>query len=123
MIGPYHIPVGTPALISPWAINRDHSLWGPDADEYNPDRWLVGPDAANGGAKSPLHMMTFIHGPRSCIGRDFARTEMKCLLATLIMRFRLELADPNAKVEIGGSLSIKPHGGLRLKLHDLKAEG
>ncbi|KAI1622324.1 cytochrome P450 [Exophiala viscosa] len=122
MIGPYHIPAGTPALIAPWAINRDPALWGDDAHEYNPDRWLNGPNAANGGAQSPLHLMTFIHGPRSCIGREFARLEMKCLLATLIKRFRFEVADPDAKVEIGGSLTIKPHGGLRLRLHDLKAE-
>jgi len=121
-IGGQYIPKGTTALISLWAINRDPTLWGDDADKFNPDRWLDGPNAANGGAKSPYALLTFIHGPRSCIGQNFARTEMKCLLAALVMRFTFEIADPDEKVEVGGFITIKPRNGLRLKLHDLKVE-
>ena len=120
-VGTHHVPSGTSVFISPWAINRSPPLWGADADQYNPDRWLEGPNAANGGAKSSSALLTFSHGPRSCIGQGFARTEMKCLLAALVMRFRFEMADPDEKVEVGGFVTIKPHNGLRLKLHDLMA--
>jgi len=120
-LGNQYIPKGTPAMISLWAINRDHALWGDDADTFNPNRWLNGQTVTDGGAKSPYALLTFLHGPRSCIGQNFARTEMKCLLATLIMRFRFEVADPVKKVEVGGFVTIKPQDGLRLKLHDLRA--
>lgn len=121
-IGTYHIPKGTETVISMWAVNRDTNLWGPDAETFRPERWLDGPNAANGGAKSPYALLTFLHGPRSCIGRNFALTEMKCLLALLVARFRFEMADPDEKVEVGGFITIKPQNGLRLRMHDLKAE-
>lgn len=111
------------ALISPWSINRDKTLWGPDAEDFRPERWLEGDNAANGGASTPYALMTFLHGPRSCIGRGFALTEMKCLLAVLVTRFRFEMADPSEVVEVGGFVTIKPHGGLRMKLYDLEAAG
>lgn len=121
-IGDLYIPKGTEAVISMWAVNRDTGLWGPDAETFRPERWIDGPNAVNGGAKSPYSLLTFLHGPRSCIGRSFALTEMKCLLALLVARFRFEMADPNEKVEVGGFVTIKPQNGLKLKIYDLKAE-
>ncbi|KAK5072908.1 hypothetical protein LTR64_000682 [Lithohypha guttulata] len=120
-IGDQSIPKGTSALICPWAINRDKTLWGPDADTFDPDRWLEGSNAAHGGAQSHNDFLTFFTGPRSCIGREFARLEMKCLLATFVMRFKFDLADPNEKIEVGGLFSIKPVPGIKLRLYDLQS--
>ena len=39
-VGNVRIPKGTVATINPWAINRNRALWGADAAEFNPDRWL-----------------------------------------------------------------------------------
>jgi len=119
-IGAQFIPSNTTAVISQWAINHDHDLWGADAEEFRPTRWLEGEYAANGGAKSPYALLTFLHGPRSCIGRSFALMEMRCLLAVLTKRFRFEMADPEEKVEVGGFITIKPQNGMRLRLHDLE---
>ena len=121
-IGNVQIPVGINATIPTWAINRSSELWGTDAAEFNPDRWLEGSNAANGGAESPHALLTFLHGPRSCIGQSFARLEMKCLLAALFTRFRFEVAEPDRKVELGGFVTIKPEGGLKFKVQDRKAE-
>lgn len=119
-IGNVPIPVGINATIPVWAINRSCELWGADAAEFKPDRWLEGPNAANGGSESPYALLTFLHGPRSCIGQSFARLEMKCLLAALFTRFKFEVAEPERKVEIGGFVTIKPEGGLKFKVHDRK---
>jgi cytochrome P450 len=62
------IPRGTHVRVHPWAINKAKHLWGDDAREFKPERWLVGKYAANGGAET-LAYMTFGHGPRGCIGR------------------------------------------------------
>lgn len=121
IVGGVHIPKGTQATISPWAMNRSRAFWGDDAGQFNPDRWLDESNAT-GGAKSPYAFLTFLHGPRSCIGQNFARLEMKCLLAALVMRLRFEPADPDQKLEVGGMIVIKPKGGLKLKVHDLKGE-
>lgn len=106
--------------MSPWAINRLPEFWGKDADVFRPERWLEGPLAATGGARSAHALITFIHGPRSCIGQSFAKNEMRCILAALILRFKFEKTSPDQKIDMGGFVTIKPKGGLRLKLHDLK---
>ena len=65
------LPVGTMILLSPWAINRSHDHWGPDAEEFRPGRWINEDGTPNntGGSVSNYSLMTFIHGPRSCIGQ------------------------------------------------------
>ncbi|KEF61837.1 uncharacterized protein A1O9_03408 [Exophiala aquamarina CBS 119918] len=119
-----NVPIakGTLVTIPPWAVNRNRALWGANAADFIPDRWIDGPNAANGGAESPYSFLTFLHGPRSCIGQGFARLEMKCLLALLITRFAFETTSPDQMVQICGFITIKPQGGLRLKVYDLKSK-
>lgn len=35
-----HIPEGTVIGMNPWVIHQDKHVFGPDAGEWNPDRWL-----------------------------------------------------------------------------------
>jgi cytochrome P450 len=117
------VPRGTTVVICPWAINTSTHLWGPDAREFNPDRWLGQGKANTGGAESNYAITTFLHGPRSCIGKDFAKAEFACLVASLIGRFEMAFEDPNWVLEIQGGITARPKGGLRVKLRDVgKAE-
>lgn len=60
--------------------------------------------------------MTFLHGPRSCIGEKFARSELKALMAVMAGTFQMNMADPNEKKVPGGVITSKPKNGMRLKL-------
>jgi cytochrome P450 len=111
------IPKGTTIIISPWAINLNKELWGEDAAEFNPDRWIGPGRANNGGADSNYSFLTFIHGPRSCIGKDFAKAEFACLVAAWVGRFEMEFADKDYTLTIGGGITSKPKGGLKVKLN------
>ncbi|KAJ7441924.1 cytochrome P450 [Mycena galericulata] len=76
-------------------MNRDVEVWGPDAMEFIPERWeSETPAAASGVPGIWGHMMTFIGGPRSCIGYRFSLVETKAVLFTLIRAFEFELAVP-----------------------------
>jgi cytochrome P450 len=64
------IAQGTYVAVPIATINRMVSLWGPDAHEFNPERWL------DGGARIPAavkefpghrHMLTFLDGPKTCV--------------------------------------------------------
>lgn len=48
------IPKGTTIILAPWAINTSEALWGSDASEFRPERWLNDDGRANqnGHAKS-----------------------------------------------------------------------
>ncbi|KAK4954318.1 hypothetical protein LTR10_007748 [Elasticomyces elasticus] len=110
-IGDQFIPKGSNVVLSPWAINRASSMWGPDAAEFKPDRWLAD---KNGGATSPFAFLTFLFGPRSCIGMSFAKYELKCLVATLLMHTDLRLKKPDKIPIPSGIITIKPKEGLEL---------
>ncbi|KAL3437292.1 cytochrome P450 [Aspergillus tetrazonus] len=113
------LPKGTQLTISPEVINHDPELWGPDAHIFNPDRW-IGPGRANtGGASSNYALMTFLHGPRSCIGQGFAKAELACLVAAMVGRFEMELADPEKKLEVRRTATISPVDGVVARLTPL----
>lgn len=40
-IGGVTFPEGTTVGINPWVFHRDKDIWGQDADEFKPERWLV----------------------------------------------------------------------------------
>ncbi|KFZ16407.1 hypothetical protein V502_05114 [Pseudogymnoascus sp. VKM F-4520 (FW-2644)] len=116
------VPKGTMLYLVAWATNRDPKLWGADADEFDPERWLRD---ASGGAETNYALLTFLHGPRSCIGEKFARAEFACLVAAFVGRFEFELADPRMADErtipIRRGATSKPVNGLWMKMR--KVEG
>lgn len=117
------IPKGTMIFVVPWAINRNPQLWGADAEDFVPTRWIdktTGRATMNGGADSNFAFLTFLHGPRSCIGERFARAELRALLAAFVGHFEMEMADPNEEVIVGGTITSKPVNGMRLKLKPVK---
>ncbi|KAF8850777.1 cytochrome P450 [Acephala macrosclerotiorum] len=120
-IGNTTVPSGTRVLLVPWAINRSRHLWGEDAEKFQPERWLQPGTANTGGAKSNYAQITFLHGPRSCIGMGFAKAEFKCLLAAVAGGFDLKMADPSEKVWPAGVITTRPVHGMHLKIK--KVEG
>ncbi|KAH8886946.1 cytochrome P450 [Thozetella sp. PMI_491] len=113
----HHIPKGTEILISPWLINRSVDLWGEGATEFKPERWIEdGKPNKTGGATSNYAQLTFLHGPRSCIGQNFAKAELRCLLAAMVSAFEWELGMKDEDVVPAGVVTIKPANGLHIKL-------
>ncbi|KAJ3499394.1 hypothetical protein NLG97_g370 [Lecanicillium saksenae] len=119
------IPKDTLLVLVPWATNTDPSQWGEDAHEFKPERWLSpeqggtnATNAASGGATSNYAFMTFLHGPHSCIGAAFAKSELACLVAAWIGRFNFELKDKSlldeSKIKINPSIVAKPDGGMEM---------
>jgi cytochrome P450 len=118
----HFIPASTTVVICPWAINTSEHLWGTDAKEFNPDRWLGAGKANTGGADSNYAITTFLHGPRSCIGKEFAKAEFACLVAALVGRFEMEYENGEWELKIQGGITAKPKGGLRVRLRDLEGK-
>ena len=86
-------------------LHRDRSVWGEDAEEFNPDRFA--PDRERripSNAYKP-----FGNGQRACIGRQFALQEATMVLAMILRRF--ELVDhSNYQLRIKETLTLKPDG-------------
>lgn len=110
----HRIPKGTSITIPPWAVNTQKALWGPSAMDFDPSRWIKADKTTKAGAESNYSFLTFLHGPRSCIGQGFAKAELACLLAAWIGTFETTLIDPTFVPQIGRSISPKPQGGLHV---------
>lgn len=119
------IPKDTLLVLVPWTTNTDPKLWGPDAHDFKPERWLTpeqggtsATNAASGGATSNYAFMTFLHGPHSCIGGAFAKSELACLVAAWMGRFSFELKDKSLlderNIKINPSIVAKPEGGMHM---------
>ncbi|KAJ3491215.1 hypothetical protein NLJ89_g11360 [Agrocybe chaxingu] len=93
-----HIRKGQVVLIPIVTINRAKPIWGEDAMEFKPERWANLPDTAGAVPGVWGNMMTFLGGPRACIGYRFSLVEMKALLFTLIRAFEFELAVPSKDI-------------------------
>ncbi|KAJ7240613.1 cytochrome P450 [Mycena haematopus] len=74
------------------ALNRDPSIWGPTADQFIPERWEGALSTSIPGLWG--QMLTFLGGPRACIGFRFSIVELKALLFTLVRGLEFELAVP-----------------------------
>lgn len=137
-ISGHFIPKGTTVIMAPAATNTSKELWGSDALEFKPERFLGADGKANnqGGATSNYAFLSkssvddkaeeqvltfpaFLHGPRSCIGQKFAQAEFACILAAWVGSFEttFEEGSPliDGEVEIKGGVTTKPAGGLWCK--------
>lgn len=117
------VPKGTRIILCPYAINRSPEFWGETGEQFVPERWIdrdeaTGADKVNhhGGGTTNFAQMTFLHGQRSCIGKDFAKAELRCALAGVVGRFEMELQRPNEDIHIAGAVTTKPVEGMHLKM-------
>ncbi|EIM84054.1 cytochrome P450 [Stereum hirsutum FP-91666 SS1] len=125
------IPTGTTLFVGIAAANRDRSIWGDDALEWKPERWLTGAETLNNGSDQSLPlpattgisisvngpakgerlpgiyagMLSFFGGGRSCVGYRFAQLEIKIILAILLTRFSFSLTPNEIDVDIVWNLS------------------
>ncbi|KAI0350849.1 cytochrome P450 [Trametes cingulata] len=124
MIDRVPIPKGTNVLIAVQACNRNKAIWGDDAGEWKPERWLKPLPKALEDAGIPgvySHLLTFAGGGRSCIGFTFSQLEMKVVLSSLLANFTFELSETPIHWHFSGITfpstgkdSLKPEMWLRV---------
>lgn len=86
------LPRGTVVAISPWTVHFDESVFGKDANEFSPGRWLQGEHETDSQYDERTRAMrradlSWGHGDRSCIGKNIALCELYKLVATLYLLF------------------------------------
>jgi cytochrome P450 len=110
-IGGFRIPAGSEMLIFPYITHR-HPKWWQSPDTFSPDRFAP----ENSAARIKFAYLPFGAGPRTCVGLNFAMTEIQIVLALLLQRFRLRLADNHPVVRPNPSVTLRPAPGVYLRL-------
>ncbi|KAJ7916309.1 cytochrome P450 [Mycena leptocephala] len=90
-------------------VNRSEAIWGPDAKEFNPERWFADVPGPTKELQGHRHLLTFHDGPRTCLGKAFALAEFKAVLSVLIRNYVFEFPDgPDTKIESHVAIVPRP---------------
>jgi len=110
------VPKGTNVMVPNWVHHRSKELWGPDADEWKPERWEGFADiggfhfegeegtqdhhATTYAARNPesYRFHPFTRAPRDCFGKNFAQAEMRVVLPVLLSQLKFSLAEPTSTI-------------------------
>lgn len=84
--------------IVPYHMHRRTELYGPDAEQFRPERWQTGElDNLEPGAYIP-----FFLGPRTCLGKDFSLTESSYLIVRILQTYpNIRLPEDIEPVPVG----------------------
>ncbi|KAH7528231.1 hypothetical protein FEM48_Zijuj05G0050500 [Ziziphus jujuba var. spinosa] len=87
------LPDGTPVkkgdrvTYFPYGMGRMEELWGMDRLEFKPDRWFDESRAFK--QVDPYKYPVFQAGPRVCLGKEMAFTQMRYVMASVLKRFEI----------------------------------
>jgi len=95
------MPEGTTVGVPLYAYHRSPLIWR-NSEEFLPDRWLT-PE----GPRMRKRLLTFLIGPRACLGRGLAVMEMTLILASLFRNFHVQ-AVPKQVIEPAFYITLQP---------------
>ncbi|MQM15851.1 hypothetical protein Taro_048798 [Colocasia esculenta] len=105
-VGGYHVPSGTRLLTNMWKLHRDPQVWGPDLEEFRPERFLAGGEAAGMDFRGKqFGYLPFGSGRRMCPGIHLALQMMQLMLTRLVHEFELDTPG-GAPVDMGEGLGL-----------------
>ncbi|KAJ3154135.1 hypothetical protein HK101_001683 [Irineochytrium annulatum] len=107
------VPRGSIVLWAPYGMGRDTRIWGPDAKQFRPERWIE-----MSKQPSPFDYPVFNAGPRVCLGKSMAELEGVYVMVSVLRRFRCKVLNPE-KVTYGNSLTLPIKGGLRVLVSEV----
>ncbi|XP_045822513.1 cytochrome P450 704C1-like [Trifolium pratense] len=108
----YSVRKGDLVSFQPYVMGRMKFLWGEDAEQFRPERWLD--ENGNFKKESSFKFTAFQGGPRICLGKDFAYRQMKIYSAILLGSHGFKLADQNKLVKYRIMLTLQIDGGLHV---------
>ncbi|XP_078173437.1 noroxomaritidine synthase 2-like [Carex rostrata] len=85
------ITPGTKVLISTYSMARMEGVWGKDCSEFKPERWIT--DNNKLKYEPSYKFLSFNTGPRTCLGKDMAFTQMKAAAAAIVYNFYFEVVE------------------------------
>ncbi|CAI2186767.1 3560_t:CDS:2 [Funneliformis geosporum] len=114
---PNGVPIYAGEMVnwSSWSMGRDERIWGNDARQFNPKRFL---NSEDGLKPSQYKFISFHAGPRICLGQNFATVEAIMLATAVLKQFKFEMV-PGQKCppDYARSLTLPMKDPLLVKVH------
>ncbi|KAL4177971.1 hypothetical protein KRP22_002897 [Phytophthora ramorum] len=112
------VPEGCAVMVPIYASARVKNVWGDDAEEYKPERWI---DLSTGKVKpvSPFKFFTFAAGPRQCLGMRFALLQIQTTIAVLFSHFDLKTQENPFDLTYDFAITLPVKGPLNITVRDI----
>lgn len=85
----YFIPPGWRVGCNPCIVQYDTNVFGDDADEFSPERWLESEERSRTMERS---LLVFGSGTRVCIGKNISLTELHTLVPEILRHFDVSMS-------------------------------
>lgn len=105
-IGDYSFEPGAALIPCIYLVHHREDLY-PNPKQFRPERFLE-------RQFSPYEYLPFGGSDRRCIGAAFALFEMKLVLATILRRYQLDLAELRPVKPVRRGVTIAPQGGIKM---------
>ena len=86
MIDGHFVPGGTVVGCNPWVVHHDKAIFGDDADQYRPERWLGEAEAVHRMSQT---LFQFGAGNHLCLGKNIAYMEICKVIPSLMRTFEV----------------------------------
>ncbi|KAG0221298.1 cytochrome P450 [Mortierella sp. GBAus27b] len=125
----YDVPKGTQVFLPAAALHKLKSVYGDDAHEFRPERWMDPESLKDEANQSTSKHVTpdmqwayqpFISGPRNCIGSKFALIEAKILLYYILVDLEYHPV-PGFTFKKSARIVMRPFPGMRLLVKRVNA--
>lgn len=117
------LPEGSVVGINPYIICRNKDIYGQDAEDFRPERWLRDEEGGETERQFEERLaamksvdLTFGGGRRICIGQHLGLFQVYKVMATLVALYEFELAAPEQEWKIINSWFPRQEGGLEVKI-------
>ncbi|KAI1090214.1 putative N-alkane-inducible cytochrome P450 [Rostrohypoxylon terebratum] len=109
------IPEGTQVLIPLYAMQHRADIWGPDVEEFRPERWET--------HRPGWEFIPFGAGARKCLGQQFGRQEVSYVVSRFCQKYdRIEnMEEGNGRIRLHHAIENRSGTGVQVRLHEAKA--
>ncbi|KAJ0900646.1 putative cytochrome P450 [Helianthus annuus] len=110
----HQVNQNTKIILSFYSMGRMESIWGKDCMEFKPERWI----SDSGGIKNePSYKFpTFNAGPRACLGKNMAFSQLKIVVTTIIYHYHVQLVEDHPVLP-ADSIVLHMKHGLKVRLN------
>lgn len=110
----HHVKPGTRILFSLYALGRMKSVWGQDCEEFKPERWIS--EKGTIKREPSYKFFSFNAGPRTCLGKGVAFSQLKIVSAAIIYNYDIEAVEDINVVAPAASVILHMKSGFKVKV-------
>ncbi|XP_019056890.1 PREDICTED: alkane hydroxylase MAH1-like [Tarenaya hassleriana] len=106
----HRVEANSKIVLSYYALGRMRSVWGDDASDFKPERWIS--DSGGSRHEPSFKFAAFNAGPRTCLGKQVALMQMKVAALEILENFDITAIE-GQKVELVPSVILRMKHGFK----------